>query len=318
MIKRKARGFSLNWLKQHPLTLRRYLRAFYTRYDWDVIGNFFWENPKEARTILEDFKKTNEAKQRTIINEISIGKSKIIIIVGGRGSGKTALSMFISNRLYKEEKVKRLYFVGEDIEKNIFPDWIKVVPVIEKVPDGHVAIVDEASLRYSARRAMDDENVLLTGLIATARHHDLTILFITQHLGLIDLNIFRLRDLIFYLRSSDYEIGERGGKATTRYKGWQKIRSMMMPRETGECLFENPSTRRFINFKFELPEFWNDKISKLYRGYDAREMLSKKRKDKEENYLNFYRRKQEIRAKALAKKGIKEVDKEEFSESNVS
>jgi hypothetical protein len=216
---------------------------------------------------LSDFVKSNETKISSIIREIVMGKSKIIILCGSRGGGKTSLAMFLAEELNRRNPYEKIFFVGEGIRKDLFPKWIKTTNNIESVPTSSIAIVDEASIKYSARRSMDEGNLMLTNLMAISRHKDLTILFITQHLNLIDINIFRLKDIIFHLRSSDYVIGERGGKHKSESKFYNKIRNMMMPRELGECLFEMPSKRRFINFKYPLPECWTSEMSKLFKGH---------------------------------------------------
>lgn len=315
MIQRSSFGSAIYWLEGRPATMSRYLSTYYTPYDWDIIKNFFWENPIQAKIILSDFSKTNDTKLDIIVNEMSFGKSKIVIIVGARGSGKTCLSMFLVDELHKRELAWRIYFVGEDLDKHLFPNWIKVVNDINQVPNSAIAIVDEASVKFSARRSMDEGNILLTSLIATARHNDLTILFITQHLSLIDINVFRMRDMIFFLRSADYTIGERGGRTRSEDKFFRKIRNMMIARDIGECLFEQPSKRRFINFKFELPDFWNDEISKIFKNINQKEKFVKDKiqraKDDEARKLNYFRKKAEIQAEVYAKKGIKVINKEE-------
>lgn len=320
VTKRSSTGSALKYLRGHNADVDRYLARYYYNYDdRKMIKYFFYEHATQAQVIIKDYCTPEERKKEWITELVYYGKSKIIIIVGARGAGKTGLCMYLSDELHKIGQ-NRLYFVGEDIDQNLFPEWIKVVPDIGKVPDGNVAIVDEAGLKYSARRFMQDENVLLTGLIATARHHDLTIIFITQHLSLVDINIFKMRDIVFYLKSSDYSIGERSGKINKEDKRYGLIRDMMQPRDQGECLFEMPSSRRFISFEFELPEFWNDNISKLFKGYNAKEHLvqekAKRIKEQINNRLDYIRQKEEIKASIYASKGIKTIKEESSNRDN--
>jgi len=314
VYKRKGLGSARHYLGGRNLTMKRYLQTFYSPYDWDIIRNFFFQNPVQARTIIDDFSKTNETKVERIMQEMSQGKSKIVIICGSRGGGKTSLAMYLAEKLYQKERINRIYFVGEQINKQLFPEWIRVVSDVEKVPAGSFAIIDESSIKYSARRSMEDSNVALSSFIAIARHNDLTILFITQHLNLIDINIFRLRDMIFFLRSSDYQIGERGGKHKSRDKFYEKVRRMMMARQLGECLFEMPSKRRFINFKYPLPEFWNDNISKLFKGFKPSEIKAKERIDRavadEDRKLEYYKKRQEAKVSTYVKHGMKPPSEE--------
>lgn len=307
-IKRISSGTGLKYLRERWRDVDRYLSEFYYNYeDRDIIKYFFYENSVQAMTIVEDHCTTDYKKIEIILNQVRFGKSKIIIVVGARGSGKTGLSMFLTDELHKKEEEEIFYFVGEDLDPDLFPPFIKVVEDIEKVPRFSFAIVDEASLKYSARRSMKEENVMLTGLIATARHRDLTILFITQHLALIDIDIFRMRDIIFYLSSSDYTIGERGGRLNKQDKRYGLIRNMMQPRGQGECLFEMPSRRRFITFKFDLPDWWSDDISKLFKNYSPKEKQAKERAQKvkqiQDEKLDFIKKKAEI----YAQKGIKSI-----------
>lgn len=284
MKKRKSYGSAVWWLERHEVLLQRYIDNFYPPEDEWVIKQFFEENPIQARVILEDFNLSNLEKQGEIIEDLSYGKSKIAVICGARGGGKTSLCMFLAEQLHYKDERQKIYLVGEDINKEIFPEWFEIVERIEQVPSESIAIVDESSITFSARNFYKEANILLTSLLATARHHNLTILFLTQHLSLIDVNIFRLRDLIFFVKSSDYNLQDRGSATNTKvHQFWNKVRNMMSPRIIGECLYECPSHKRFINFKYPLPTFWAEKISKLFKDYNFGEKLTEMKKKKYES-----------------------------------
>jgi len=313
--KRGGSGSAIHWLNGRFMALDRYLQRFYDIYDWDNVKRFFFENPIQARTIINDFLKTNEQKQNKVIDILMEGKSKIIYIVGGRGQGKTVLAFWIVEQIHLIDLLYPIYIVGEGIIKQ-FPAWINCCENIKDVPNGAFVILDEASIRYSAREFYKEANMLLGKLLAIARHKDLSIIFITQHTGLIDINILRLRDIILWKKMNSYSIGERTEKRTDEF--WGKVRTKMSPRAREETLFEYPAERRFINFSHSTSDFWNENMSTMFRDYNPIEEAIKNKirisKEQEARELGFIKKKAEIEADVYAKRGLKQIEKEEYSE----
>ena len=263
MRKRQSFGSAMYWIKGRRITLNRYLNEFYPPYDWRIIKNFFYENPIQAKVILEDYQKSNEAKLQAVAKMFIAGKSKIVYIIGARGSGKSATAFMLCSKVH-DEIGRGVYYVSDSVNKSALPKWIRVIDNINEAPNGALAVIDEAAIQYNAREFMKKGHIDLTKMLAIARHKDIFLIFITQHTGLADKNIKRLRDMMIWKQSNDYSMAEQGSGNSKEHKFWQKVRSMMSPRSKAECLFEFPAHKRFINFSHELPSFWNDALSKVW------------------------------------------------------
>lgn len=273
VIQRSSFGSAKHYLDGHSMTLKRYLQTFYPPYDWNIIKSFFIDNPIQAKHILNDFSKTNDTKLIEVSNIFINGKSKIVFIIGARGSGKTATAFMLGETVHKEIG-RAIFYVSRDVDEKYLPKWIKKCNTIQDVPKGSFAIIDESAIQFNARRSMEKDNKQLGEELAIARHRDLFLIFITQHAAMTDANVDRLKDLVIWKRSNDYTFGVRGTR-TREGKFWSKVRNMMSPRDADECLFEYPAMRRFIHFKHELPECWTDELSKTWK--DAQ--LTKKKEE---------------------------------------
>ncbi len=263
VIKRSSFGSARYWLEGRRLTIQRYLQTFYTPHDWNLIKKFFFENPIQAKHIIKDFSKQNDAKLREVAWIFISGKSKIVFIVGARGSGKTATAFMFAETVHNEIG-RPIFYVSTLVNQKALPIWIKVVENINQIPKGSFGIIDESAIQYNSRNSMKKENKSLGEELAIARHKDLFLIFITQHMSMTDTNVDRLKDLVIWKQSNDYSFGVRN-KRSKEGRFWDKVRNMMAPRSQEECLFEYPAQRRFIHFHHGLPDCWSDELSKTWK-----------------------------------------------------
>src|SRR3989338_8087052 len=105
--------------------------------------------------------------------------SKIGIILGARGSGKTAFGIkFLENVHAKHNK--KCFAMGFKEEQ--MPPWIKVVNDLSEIQNNSFILIDEGGILFSSRSSMSTANKLLSQLILIARHKNLSILFIIHYL----------------------------------------------------------------------------------------------------------------------------------------
>jgi len=221
-------------------------------------------------SILDIFKKREEKEIDLELIKLKTGNfddfkkrlrssSLIMLIIGKRGSGKTALGFKLLDVLSGK---RNSYYLG----KAKLPHWIKQVEDINKINNDSIVLVDEAALVYSARESMSKSNKFLSNLMAVARHKNLTLILITQNSAMLELNILRLADTLLFkepsLLQAKFErkaIGDLFKKADDAFS---KIKEKDK-RKYGYIIddeFEGLIT-------FNLPEFWNEKISKSYSSY---------------------------------------------------
>jgi|SRR3989344_3345123 len=186
-------------------------------------------------------------------------QSKIGIILGARGTGKTAIGIKILENIYTKSK-KKLYAIGFKSED--MPIWIEVIESIDQIKNNSTILIDEGGVLFSSRNAMTKPNKLLSQLILIARHKNLDILFISQNSSNLDVNILRQADhLILKPTSLLQEDFER-----------KKIKEIYQSQEQKFKKYENTKGLTYIYceefrgfISNSLPSFWSTNISKSFR-----------------------------------------------------
>lgn len=184
--------------------------------------------------------------------------SKIGVILGARGSGKTAFAVKLLENIYARTK-KRCYAIGFD--KDEMPSWIDVISDISEIKNNAFVLIDEGGVLFSSRNAMTNANKILSELILIARHKNLSILFISQNSSNLDVNILRQADFLIMKPSSllqkDFErkivqeVYEKTSKRFEKYKD-----------RKGIAYIYGDLFRGFITNP--LPSFWGASISKSF------------------------------------------------------
>lgn len=208
---------------------------------------------EEFKIIKED-SGTYEGWEKTIHNS----DSKIGIILGARGSGKSAFGIkFLEN--FRAKKNKKIYAMG--FKESEMPDWIDVVEKVEDLGNNAFVLIDEGGILFSSRNAMSNANKLLSELILIARHKNLSILFITQNSSNLDVNILRQADFLVLKPSSllqkDFErkiVQKLYEKAEQDFKKFKEDKGLT-----------HIYSSNFIGFiSNPLPSFWGTNISKSF------------------------------------------------------
>ena len=183
--------------------------------------------------------------------------STIGIILGARGTGKSAIGLKLLENLHVLSK-KKFYAMGF---KNL-PNWIDVVEDINEIKTDSFVLIDEGGILFSSRKSFSDANKLLSELLLVARHNDLSILFISQNSANLEINAIRQADYLILKPSSllqrDFErkkIKDIYDEASVKFEKYKNIRGLTyIYSEQFKGFVANP-----------LPTFWNQKISKSFR-----------------------------------------------------
>jgi len=210
---------------------------------------------KKAKIIVLETIKGNYAN---FWNKLVESDSLIGIILGARGSGKTAVALTILENLKGSQK--NFYAMG--FSKVELPRWIKTVDKIEDLENNSYVIIDEGGILFSSRDAMSSSNKMLSELLLVARHKNLTILFISQNSSNLEINTLRQADFLILKKSSllqrDFE-RKIVGKIYEEYQNdFEKYKNI---KGAGLIYADN-----FVGFfDNELPGFWSSNISKGFR-----------------------------------------------------
>ncbi len=211
--------------------------------------------------IYEDFKiiHTKQGDYLEFENRVNKSDSKIGVILGARGSGKTAFGMKFLENSYAKYK-KNCYAIG--FNSNELPEWIRVIENIDDLGNNALVLIDEGGVLFNSRDSMSNANKLLSDLILIARHKNLSILFISQNSSNLDINILRQADFLVLKPSSllqrNFErkiiqkIYENAEEDFKKFRDKQGITHIYAEEFNG--FVSNP-----------LPSFWRTEISKSFR-----------------------------------------------------
>jgi hypothetical protein len=185
--------------------------------------------------------------------------STIGIILGARGTGKSAIGLKMLENLNSISK-KKFYAMG--FKQEDMPEWINIVEDVKDIDTGSFVLIDEGGILFSSRKSFSDANKLLSELLLIARHNDLSIMFISQNSANLEINAIRQADYLVLKPSSllqrDFErkkikdIYDAASEKFQKYGNTQGLTYIYSEQFTG--FVSNP-----------LPSFWSQKVSKSFR-----------------------------------------------------
>jgi hypothetical protein len=202
-------------------------------------------------------------------NMLSKKDSTIGIILGARGSGKSAFGLKLLENLHAKSG-RKIFALG--FKTSELPHWIHSIDDIDLIENNSYVLIDEGGILFNARQGFSDANQLLSKLLLIARHKDLSIMFISQNSSNLEINAIRQADYLVLKPSSllqlDFErkkIKEIYVEAADDFAKFKRTRGLTyVYSDTFKGFVSNP-----------LPTFWTTRISKSFSGKD-------KDKEKEE------------------------------------
>lgn len=212
-----------------------------------------------SEKIIKDyFTPDSEKLERIVERDIVKGLGSIFPIVGDRGSGKTVLMYLLAERAWN--KGRDVYIVGPP-QKH--PSFMERVPHLLDVPQGGLALVDEAAIKYFCREAMFGDQRESMKLLNTARHRDTTILLATQALAASDKMISVVASGVFIKYQGIFT--EAHERAEVR-----DILAITKPRTVFGTLFWRDSGNFYFIKRTPLGELWKEGYSKPYTSLAGR------------------------------------------------
>jgi replicative DNA helicase len=273
--KKKLKKFSLKVLKG----LAKLIFVYPAKGIWWLIKKLF----KKSKQSIKEVKKKKEKKKiqdkrpevkanydelKEISNKkgdfikfrkkLYSNKSTIGIILGARGTGKSAIGMRLLEN-FKVKTKKSIYALG--FKEESLPKWIKVINDIEEIKNDAVILIDEGGIEFSSRDAMSEGNKLLSEILLIARHKDLSVMFIAQNSANLEINAIRQTDYLVLKPSSLLQKDFERKKIKEIY---QKVDEDFeeLSNDKGLTYLYADTYRGFVSNT--LPSFWSDKVSKGY------------------------------------------------------
>ena len=187
-------------------------------------------------------------------------KSQIGLILGARGTGKSAIGMKLLEN-FKISTTKKIYAMGFDT--SALPNWIQSVSSVSQITNNSVILIDEGGIEFSSRNTMSNANKILSEILLIARHKDLTVFFITQNSSNLEINVIRQADFLILKPSSLMQKDFERKKIKQIYESvdedFEKLKG-----KKGLTYIYSDSYLGFI--KNDLPSFWSENVSKGYKN----------------------------------------------------
>jgi len=188
----------------------------------------------------------------------------LVLILGKRGSGKSALAYYL---IEIHRYGLKPYVVGiPQSKQHLLPEWVGVASSLEEVPFGAIVIVDEAYLLYHARGSTTQESKEMAKIINLSRQKGQTIIFVTQESRSIDKNIASSANVIIFkepgILQSEFERPELNHLAKKAVEAFAPINGN---KQQWSYLYA-PDTNYSGLINNELPSFWKPELGRMFAG----------------------------------------------------
>ncbi|MFC2071202.1 ATP-binding protein [Chloroflexota bacterium] len=201
----------------------------------------------------------------------SLPYGKVILILGSRGSGKTALAARISKYISATYGLSVDWVGLPEEARNLLPRWIKLVNSPDQCPSGSVILADEAGLRYASLAFNTKETQLLRSPLMIARHRNSSLVCAVQSSRDLENSVIRHADTFVFkepgFHQTDTERHDLQPMARKAAEAFQKIPKEK--RAASAMVFDNAFTGLI---SITLPGFWSDELSHVYRYVDLNQL----------------------------------------------
>lgn len=193
------------------------------------------------------------------IEELYKAESRIGIILGARGSGKTAFGIKFLENVHAKNK-KKCFAMG--FNEDELPFWIKNVSDISLLENNSFVLIDEGGILFNSRSSMSNANKILSQLIMIARHKNISILFISQNSSNLEINILRQADFLILKPSSLLQKEFERKIIQKIYKEAEEHFDKFKDKKGLTHIYSGG----FLGFiSNPLPSFWKETISKSFK-----------------------------------------------------
>jgi hypothetical protein len=246
----ESEGYT-KWIERHRSLVQRYARQVAERkYGSDrQLVERMHNQPEVAYNVLQDrYRYTNKQKMEMCLDEVLTG-SKIVVVVGDRGEGKSALAWALGH-----------YSTLPPYNRQVYTSYVDhVPPIAEKVdspsdcPENGIYIMDEAHITgIHARRGSSNAALSILNQLSTLRHGNRTFFLITQDASFIDKNAKNLYNVALFKK---LPINASDNMRQLVFGGYD----IMLPHDSTYTYYQSRNYRFLV--QFGLAPWWSDKWS---------------------------------------------------------
>ena len=186
----------------------------------------------------------------------------VVVVVGRRGSGKSAQG-YKFLELFRHRLTPYVLGLPKDVQRDL-PDYIGVIEDLAHAPPKSIILVDEAYLRYHARRSLVSNSIEMSRLLNLSRQREQTLIFISPQARYVDKNIAGSADIVIvkepeplqpkFERVELGQIIKTASEEFTRIKGDKRRWSYVY----------SPAVNFFGLMENDLPSFWTPRLSRAF------------------------------------------------------
>jgi hypothetical protein len=199
---------------------------------------------------------------------------KVVVIVGGRGSGKTCLGAKIVEYSSATYGMPALWLGLPPEAGQWLATWITITDDPSTLPMGCIVLIDESGLDYCSLLFNTARNRFMRALLMITRHRHCTLIFCVQSTADLDLSIIRAADTLIFkklalnqIETERPSIRKRAAKADLAFDGLSKIEAL----ESAYVFDRNWEGM----ITFSPPSFWSESLSCAYAYKDLVDLKQK-------------------------------------------
>lgn len=189
----------------------------------------------------------------------SVQKSRVYAVIGSRGSGKSCFSFAFLE--WHNQLASRRCYVYKFPKPELLPIWIKNIDDIQEATKGGCLLIDEAGIEFNQFSFNSKKSVELANMLKTARHKDLSIIFIAQNGANLTRDIRRLVDCYILRAPSFTQLYDEISIIKRMYQNCLMLFSTEEQKRKGFYIAEIGELAYC-----DMPSFWTEEISKAYDG----------------------------------------------------
>ncbi len=201
----------------------------------------------------------------------SFEEGKVVVILGKRGSGKSALAAKVAEYMMGVHRMATYWIGLPEQATEMLPHWIKIVDDPGKCPINSFIVCDEAGVNYLSLLFNTSQNRFMRRLLMIARQRHISLAFAAQSSRDVDWSIVRQADSIIFkepgLNQPDTERPDIRAKAKKAALAFAEIPKQ----EKIEAAYVSDDNFEGI-IKSTLPSFWTEDLSHIYSHLDLIEL----------------------------------------------